>query len=1055
MKKSLYEKSASHLTWLLSLVGYCLFLGIASAQTNLFWDQNGSTAGTGGTGNWSTSNAWRSVSDTGTLQNWDNAGTSTANLGGTAGTLTIDTSLSSGVTMAALNVNTSGYTITSASGNRPLNVASAVTLANNVGLTFNMASTGPSWGLGTISFGTGSTLTVQGNGNTTGSNRVNLTTSSTITGGSIVLAGTGVGPTGFAASSTPAISVTLNTNILNNSATSATMLGANNSNTLSYGGVVSGSARMQISAGATTGAGTVILTNNNTYTGDTFLNHSASGVLRLGIADALPTSTALFLAQSAGGGSVDTGGTMDLAGFNQTLAGVDGAGRGIVNTGAAATLTLGGSGSYTLTSQIGIPTSTTNLTGANNNITVIKNGSGTQTLSGAKGFTGGLYINSGTLRVTGSVAALGGLPGVATPMVFLRGGTLVADATSASLDSDSLRSFEVGPISGSGSATIQVDGANSFILRGNIADTTGGSGRIIKTGTGILRLQSNAKTFTGGITIQQGTLSVGIDDRLGAVPVTASPGNLIIDGGTLLITGSFTLNANRGVAIGPTTGSGSGRISVDTGVELVYDGLIANNGSGIGTLVKTGPGTLRLQTSANTFSGGLQVLEGDVSVGNETRLGAAPGTPTPGHLLLNGGGLTITSDVTLNANRGIALGPNTGTGTGTINVTTTNTLIYEGIIANNPGGTGRLVKTGTGTLRLQNSSNTFSAGLTVEGGLVSFALEDRIGAVPGSATPGSIILNGGGLRLTNNNLTVNANRGIALGADGGTGTGVLSIATGLTMTYNGIIANNGSGSGALDKLDTGTLRLGGANTYTGGTTLTGGTLLINNTTGSGTGTGAVNTLSGTTLGGTGTLSPGSGNSISIAGSLAPGTPTTNSGVGTLTFTPASGDATFMSPATSTLDFQLLTQGLHGYSATYNLDGTLSTLTGSYVGGGNDRLIFNGGSSANKLDFTNLGTANFNVTFGSGYTPAANDLFDLLDWTNLTGIGNGNLNNEASAIAGLTLAQLDLPTLSGGLLWDTSFWTSHGVIGIVVVPEPSRVLMLALGLSALIMRRSRW
>ena len=53
----------------------------------------------------------------------------------------------------------------------------------------------------------------------------------------------------------------------------------------------------------------------------------------------------------------------------------------------------------------------------------------------------------------------------------------------------------------------------------------------------------------------------------------------------------------------------------------------------------------------------------------------------------------------------------------------------------------------------------------------------------------------------------------------------------------------------------GTLTLTGNNIYTGGTTVNGGTLLVNNTAGSGTGSGAVTVNNaGTTLGGTGTIS---------------------------------------------------------------------------------------------------------------------------------------------------------------------------------------------------------
>ena len=48
--------------------------------------------------------------------------------------------------------------------------------------------------------------------------------------------------------------------------------------------------------------------------------------------------------------------------------------------------------------------------------------------------------------------------------------------------------------------------------------------------------------------------------------------------------------------------------------------------------------------------------------------------------------------------------------------------------------------------------------------------------------------------------------------------------------------------------------------------------------------------------------------------------------------------------------------------------------------------------------------------------------------------------------------LDLPDLTAGLLWDTSLFTTYGVV--FVVPEPSRALFLMIGLLGLMMRRRR-
>jgi hypothetical protein len=102
------------------LVAMLLLMAASSgiAQT-LYWDQNGATAGTGGAGNWGTASTWRLGSDTGGLQNWDNGGAATAVLGGTGGQVLIDTSLSTGVTMSALNVDSVGYSIRSTAGTRP------------------------------------------------------------------------------------------------------------------------------------------------------------------------------------------------------------------------------------------------------------------------------------------------------------------------------------------------------------------------------------------------------------------------------------------------------------------------------------------------------------------------------------------------------------------------------------------------------------------------------------------------------------------------------------------------------------------------------------------------------------------------------------------------------------------------------------------------------------------------------------------------------------------------------------------------------------------------
>ena len=74
----------------------------------------------------------------------------------------------------------------------------------------------------------------------------------------------------------------------------------------------------------------------------------------------------------------------------------------------------------------------------------------------------------------------------------------------------------------------------------------------------------------------------------------------------------------------------------------------------------------------------------------------------------------------------------------------------------------------------------------------------------------------GGTLATTATFTLSANRGISFGAAGGT----IDVANGTTLTYNGIAA----GIGGWSKIDTGTMLLGGASTYSGATTVSAGTL---------------------------------------------------------------------------------------------------------------------------------------------------------------------------------------------------------------------------------------
>ena len=127
------------------------------------------------------------------------------------------------------------------------------------------------------------------------------------------------------------------------------------------------------------GAGTLILSGQSTYTGATAVN---VGTLQAGAVNAFSPSSAF---------SVASGAVLNLAGFNQTIGSL--AGAGAVTLGAA-TLTTGNDNTSTIFSGV--------ISGGGG---LAKIGNGILTLTGANTFTGGTTVNGGGLVVNGSLAS--------------------------------------------------------------------------------------------------------------------------------------------------------------------------------------------------------------------------------------------------------------------------------------------------------------------------------------------------------------------------------------------------------------------------------------------------------------------------------------------------------------------------------------------------------------------------------------------------------------------------------------------------------------------------
>ncbi|MFW7358333.1 MAG: autotransporter-associated beta strand repeat-containing protein [Brucella sp.] len=539
----------------------------------------------------------------------------------------------------------------------------------------------------------------------------------------------------------------------------------------------------------------------------------------------------------------DDDGTFDLSAIGQQYQGFQG-----YRKEGQSTWTLTGAGTFdggiTIaegTLQIGDGTTASSVTGdiENNGTLVFKNsdpsafagvvsgtgrlrqsGSGVLLLSGMNTYTGGTEIDSGIL----SVSADANLGAAAGDLTF-GGGTLQLGSA-----------FDIARLVHLADAgTIDTNGHDS-----TFSGVFDGAGRLLKAGVGTLTL-SGVNTYTGGTEIDSGILSVSADANLGA-----AAGGLTLNGGTLQLGGAFntarlvhltgagTIDTNGHDSIFSSAFDGAGRLTkagagtltlagnntyaggtiISAGTLQVGNGSAAgaiagdvvNNGkfafnrsnaytfsgniSGTGSVTQSGSGLLTLSGS-NTYTGGTVIDRGILSVSSDSNLGAAAGD-----LTFSGGSLQL--GATLNSTRLVYLAAD-----GTID-----TNGHDGTFSGAFDGTGRLTKSGGGTLVL-SGSNGYTGGTAIDGGTLSAGADNNLGAASGDLT-----FNGGELALSD---SFDVARAVHLEAAGGT-----IFTDGNDSTFSGVI----DGTGALTKIGVGTLTLSGTNTYTGGTAINGGTLLI-------------------------------------------------------------------------------------------------------------------------------------------------------------------------------------------------------------------------------------
>ncbi len=590
------------------------------------------------------------------------------------------------------------------------------------------------------------------------------------------------------------------------------------------------------------GTGTVNLTGANSYTGGTVLD---TGVLSIGTGS-LGT-----------GGVTFNGGTLQWTGTSPDI--------------SAQTVTVNAGGAI-----LDVNGKTITLAGSIGN-----GGSGalTVTNSGAPG-VGGLYLNGGDSYTGGTIVASGAvLGGTGTiggnvtwntgAFAVLNSGGLLTVSGTVTLNGTTVNVISSGLTTG----VYTLLTATGGITGGSTVNATPGGAGVVATGyAGVVSLSGNSviltvtqsgvtETWTDGASDQNwatvnnwsgafvphragdvatfGTGGLGLPVNLNQ-PETVG-GLAFNNASSYTITGANPLTldgSGHGAVIGVSAGTSNAlntavalndnvSATVGTGDTLTLGGSIANVSSPK-TLALNGGGTL-VVTGANSYGPaagavGTTLAGATLQVGNNHALGAGDvsiaGSST---VQAAAPGLSLANNIAVaNANTlAVVGGP-------------ANTLTLNGVISGN----GSLTGAGAGTVILGNANNTYAGGTILNAGVVGIVADGAaagnpgsLGVVPALPTPNNILLNGGDL-LGAATLTLNPNRGLGIGsasvANTAVTTALIDAASGQTLTIGGVIGTAGNvGTNNLtvnsQPGSTGTVVLGGNDTFNGTNIIAGGT----------------------------------------------------------------------------------------------------------------------------------------------------------------------------------------------------------------------------------------
>lgn len=506
-----------------------------------------------------------------------------------------------------------------------------------------------------------------------------------------------------------------------------------------------------------TGAGTLVLSAANSYSGGTQVDAGTLAVSRTGAAG----TGELLLAD---------GTTLDVVADGVAL------GNAVVLDGSS-TVNVG-AGSARLTGVV---------RDGSGSGTLIKTGRGALTLEAASAHSGGTQVLVGALLLGNDKATGSGTLSLAdaTQLGFTRGNLDIANAVA--LDRN---------------VVVAVGNGQDSRISGVIGNGSS-SGHLLKQGTGTLTL-SGSNTYSGGTSIGSGMLKIEKNDALGTGAVDiSSGGSLGLAGNALVLGNDISLAGAAGLVVWPGSSTLAG---------VIGDGALP------GMLLKSGAGELTL-SSANSFSGGVQMAQGALTLGNDRAAGTGMlqmGDYT--QLRFGRTGLDIANDLQLGSD---------------VTVSVADAAQLSGVISDLGRG-GQLVKTGAGTLTV-SGNNRYSGGTRLSQGTLAVSGTAALGSGTLEMRAGTTLALSGDAPALANAVTIDGEGRFDVASGSATLSGVLSDGAtgGGTIVMSAAVMSAAvapmampTAPGMLVKTGAGELVLTADNRYSGGTRIDAGTLAL-------------------------------------------------------------------------------------------------------------------------------------------------------------------------------------------------------------------------------------